>query len=337
MENTNRIPNEIKTLIVKYLSEDISAEETLLLTGWINASEENLFVLKEITMIWKASSLQENLDFDAQKAWNEVSGKLKKRETKVGLKLISTSILKYAALILITFLAGSGLTYFLTLQEGNYSGKLIEVTAPLGSRSTITLNDGSSVSLNAGSSIRYSPSFGKKDRNIELQGEAWFEVAHNKALAFTVHSDNVKIIVFGTSFIVSAYPEEQHIQTFLEQGSVEMEIGATGNKTKLLPGDIAIYNKESHKVIVEKNKDPNIVSWRFGEISFYNEPLEQIARKLERRFGVTISFESKELAQMRLTAEFEKEEFDQIIKYLEEIAGLEINKQQNVYHISSKH
>lgn len=337
MENINLIPDEIKTLIVKSLSEDISAEETFLLTGWMNASEKNLLILKEITIIWKASSLQPNADFDAQKAWKVVSEKLKKKETNVGQRLFRTSILKYAAFILFAFIAGSAMTYYLAFKEGNYANQLIQVTAPLGSRTSITLNDGSSVALNAGSTIKYSPTFGIKDRNIELEGEAWFEVVHNKNLAFTVHSGDVKIQVFGTSFIVSAYPEEQNVQTFLEKGSIEMEIQTTGNRTKLSPGEIASYNKESQKVIVEKNKDPNIVSWRFGEISFYNEPLEQIARKLERRFGVNIAFESKELAQMRLTAEFEKEEFEQIIIYLEEIAGLTIDKQQNVYHISSKH
>lgn len=337
MENINRIPDEIKTLIVKYLSEDISAEETFLLTGWMNASEENLLVLKEITILWKASSLQPNADFDAQKAWKVVAGKLKKKEPNVGLSLFRTRILKYAAFILFAFIAGSALTYYVDFKKGPNSNQLIEVTAPLGSRTSITLNDGSSVALNAGSTIKYSPTFGIKDRRVELEGEAWFEVVPNKNLAFTVHSGDVKIQVFGTSFIVSAYPEEQNVQTFLEKGSIEMEIETTGTRTKLVPGDIANYDKGSQKVIVEKNKDPKIVSWRFGEISFYNEPLEQIARKLERRFGVTIAFESEELAQMRLTAEFEKEEFDQIIIYLEEIAGLTIDKKQNVYHISSKH
>jgi ferric-dicitrate binding protein FerR (iron transport regulator) len=275
--------------------------------------------------------LLQNEDFDSNKAWREILGKLESKPPRISW---FRNYYRYAAIIIFTLIIGGALSY--RLFTGTAPVKMNEVVAPFGSLSSVTLSDGSKVTLNAGSSLKYRPSFGVQDREVHLVGEAWFDVEENKQLPFVVHAAGMKVTVLGTSFVVSSYPEEQNTRTFLERGSVELEMELNGSKVKIVPGEEATLNKASNHLVVEKNLDPNIGSWRYGRISFYKESFDEIARKLERRFCIDFAFENEKLEEMKLTAEFEKEGINQIINYLEVIADVKIAKQQDTYLISPK-
>ncbi|QMU30884.1 FecR family protein [Adhaeribacter radiodurans] len=159
------------------------------------------------------------------------------------------------------------------------------LTTPAGSQYKITLPDGSEVWLNASSTLSFSNSFKKKNRVVELSGEAYFEVAKDKHKPFLVMANNTTVEVLGTHFNVMAYQEEKSINTTLLEGSVK--ISNNNSHTIIKPG----YQAKAGKTIeVEKVNVDAAVAWKKGLFQFQNTDLKTIMRQLERWYGIEISF-----------------------------------------------
>ena len=209
-----------------------------------------------------------------------------------------------------------------------------EVSTKPGSRSKLLLPDGSIVWLNAGSKITYGSNFGSLDRNIQLIGEAFFDVKKT-TLPFIIHTGAVQIKVLGTAFNVKAYPSEQTIETSLIRGKVEVSMDKRP-ETKIIlnPNEKLILRNEStqravqDKIISEPivlikqlthTKDSSILetSWKDNKLIFQDETFENLARNMERWYGVSIYFENPQLKTIRFTGVFEKETIEQALEALQ--------------------
>ncbi len=193
------------------------------------------------------------------------------------------------------------------------------LTIPNGQRFDIILSDNSHVYLNAGSSLRYPVTFlpGKK-RQVYLQGEAFFEVSKDKDHPFVVTSDNMDVEVLGTKFNVSAYPEEEDINTVLVEGSVK--VNATHNNDLdegpsmlLKPGHMAQWDKKSKSAQIEKVDTDQYTSWMQSKLVIRGIKFREIIKKLERHYGVTIDNKNEALNNRTFTATFDVESMEEVL------------------------
>lgn len=181
---------------------------------------------------------------------------------------------------------------------------------------TLTLSDGSRIWLNAESSITYPIAFTGNKRNVQITGEAYFEVAHNPAMPFSVSKKDVTVEVLGTHFNVNAYEDEDEIRVTLLEGSVEVK-RETSN-VKVRPGEQAVTGGNGQLVI---NKDVDldaVMAWKNGLFHFENSTIREVMRQIARWYDVDVSYEGK-IPDMKFGGEITRNtNVSQVLKILEE-------------------
>lgn len=187
---------------------------------------------------------------------------------------------------------------------------------PYGKTFKVRLSDGSLVHLNAGSQLKYPEHFTESERKVYLQGEAYFEIAHNKEKPFIVQTPDTDIQVLGTKFNVSAYPDEKLVATVLVEGSVKISEKETNKNTEVIltPGHLALWNKTTEKMNVTKVNEEDYMSWIEGKLVFESKTFEEMLRVLERKYNVIIENRYTELNTGRYIGRFEDESIEQIMK-----------------------
>lgn len=195
----------------------------------------------------------------------------------------------------------------LTIDSGDEISQPLEgdeayntIVVPYGKRSQVTLADNSTIWLNSGSKLVYPVRFAKDKREVYLEGEALFEVAHNSGQPFYVVTKGLEVKVLGTVFDLSAYAEDSAINTVLERGLVEViyNKGIFGSShTRLIPGKMASYNLNNKEIFLHDVNTKDFTSWKDGYLSLEKQSLESIARRLSRYYNVSIEFENEELAK----------------------------------------
>ncbi|PWV47696.1 FecR domain-containing protein [Chitinophaga sp. S165] len=162
------------------------------------------------------------------------------------------------------------------------------LTVPRGGQFNIVLPDGSHVWLNAASSLRYPTAFNGDRREVELQGQGYFEVAPNARQPFYVKANNVEVQVLGTRFDVMAYADEKSINTTLLEGLVNVKNGTTQQKLK--PGQQAIVDPASGIMVVGAADVDQVIAWKTGFFEFDNASLGDILRQLARWYDIDVSY-----------------------------------------------
>ena len=165
------------------------------------------------------------------------------------------------------------------------------VSTPRGGQYQIVLSDGSKVWLNAASSIRFPTAFSGSLREVELTGEAYFEVAKNKEKPFQVKVRDMKIAVLGTHFNVKAYEDEAETKTSLLEGSVKIIQGKEAGLLK--PGQQAVINFKDDKVKIATADMVEVIAWKNGLFRFEGANIETIMREIGRWYDVEIVYAGK--------------------------------------------
>lgn len=191
-------------------------------------------------------------------------------------------------LLLVSVSVGSIFTY----NELDRSGEQLfnEMTVPFGSQTKVLLPDGSTVVLNSGSVLKYPLSYGKKERNVYLVGEGYFEVAKDKERVFQVYAGDMKIKVTGTVFNVRSYPEDHLTEISLIKGGVD--VYANNKYLSLKPDERAIYNRETEQLFSETTESYKSALWTTGRLSFVNTSFIEILKDIERKYNVKIHVQS---------------------------------------------
>lgn len=322
-------------LIVHYLKNQLSEEETRTLIGWIEEDPENkefLFTLKEA---YTANQWEEiSSKADTENEWNKLQSITRK---SVGKKIISKTVcLKWAcaaaALFAIFTLGRNSDEIFGSTEESFF---FIETKA--GEQTSVQLADGSTIRLNSMTKLSYPAQFNKKNRTVFLDGEAVFDVAHSSNNAFVVNVGDYAVKVLGTNFNVSAYSKDSIFTTTLEKGKVEIS-GIIKEKpyiTALTPGDKFVYQRSSGTYFVEKADMECTLGWSKGKLIFKNAPLNEILTQLERKFGYSFQMADDSLKKLTYTATIEKETLPVIldnISIVTPVVNYEINDdKQTVY------
>lgn len=189
------------------------------------------------------------------------------------------------------------------------------IVTPRGGQYQIILQDGTKVWLNASSSLRFPTSFSGKSREVEITGEAYFEVAKNKDKPFFVRSSGQTIEVLGTHFNVNAYRDESSIKTTLLEGSVKVSVSS--NDIIITPGQQSVVNRSSSTLTIRKADIKSAVSWKEGYFQFDNESIESIMRKVSRWYDVDIYY-AKGYTQQGFVGSISRfEDVSKVLKMLE--------------------
>ena len=239
------------------------------------------------------------------------------------------SILHYAAAAVI--LIALGITYIYTP---------VTRTAPRGDHKIVRLPDGSRVHLNSGSTVNFSRLFGYTNRDLELEGEAFFDVASDD-VPFAITTFNSRVEVLGTRFNLRAWPDEPTPETVvaLEEGSLAFGSTNGGSEPLVLkPGEAAKTGAESTSpTMVDGVSIDQQISWMQNRFVFEERPLYAIIPELERRFDITISVESPRFLTDSLTIYYsEQVKAEQIIRDICLSQGLRYRKINNGYAIEGQ-
>lgn len=208
------------------------------------------------------------------------------------------------------------------------------IKIPYGKKFRLQLSDGTFVHLNSGTTLKYPVKFiAGENRQVFLDGEAFFDVAKDKKHPFIVNADELNVRVLGTHFNVSNYPEDPLTDVVLVEGSVGMyqsnqEFDAAKN-TILKPGFKGSFNKENAKISTKAVLTDIYTSWINGGLTFRNMTFKNIITKLERRYNVTIINKNEKLANEKFNASFKEESIENVMSYFNEIHGIHYTIKNN--------
>jgi ferric-dicitrate binding protein FerR (iron transport regulator) len=174
-----------------------------------------------------------------------------------------------------------------------------------GERKQFLLPDGSSVWLNAESRLTYADVFGRETREVELTGEAYFEVEKDAERPFIVHINETSVRVLGTKFNVRAYPYHPEIMTTLVEGSVRFnKTPSDAHGTVLHPGQQLSFLKDNESLVVRDVDCSQYVSWKDGKLIFRKTPVKDAFSSMERAFRIKIVITNSTLDNRKITGRF---------------------------------
>ncbi len=209
------------------------------------------------------------------------------------------------------------------------NSKMNEVVIPFGKKSQLILEDGTKVWLNAGSRMAFPTKFGNKKREVFLEGEAYFEVAHNKNVPFLVNTSDIAVKVLGTRFNLSAYQSDALTETILVEGKVAVTersaIGFLNGETILSPNQKASFSKEKKVFAIANEPDVEFaIAWTEGWFKFSQQSLNDVLNKLKRYYNVQFVFDSGFSTADLITGKLDlKESIDQVMTALADVADIE--------------
>ncbi len=189
------------------------------------------------------------------------------------------------------------------------------LSTPTGGQYNIVLADGTKVYLNSVSSIKYPTQFNGDQRVVELEGEAYFEVAKNKNKPFRVKSGDQVIEVLGTHFNVHAYNNESVVKTTLLEGSVA--ITYKNQKAILKPGQQSNVSDDFNKIAIREVDTEATIAWKNGRFKFDNANLKTVMKQLERWYGIKVEYRG-DVSDVRFNGgTFMNKNLSEVLKVLE--------------------
>ncbi len=305
--------------IIKYFAGKASEEEVKEIFRWIDETPENK---SEFIKLKKAYALTSKSSEAYQPVWNKVIIPLIHRNVKTH-QLYTYA--RYAAIVVLFLGLGILLQKqfnFGVQDEFIYASNTV-IDVPLGQMTNLTLSDGTMVQLNSGSHFVYANNYTQGERTVELEGEAFFDVAKDSEHPFIVKTKALDFKVYGTSFNIQAYEDEIDINTTLVEGSLGVLSKAGKEYVRLKPGENVMYNGDSKRLSVKKVDTNQYTSWQKGIITFRNDKLKDIAKHLERWYNVEIVIEDKDLAEELFFGSIMKNKpIDQILEVLKKTSSL---------------
>jgi transmembrane sensor len=213
---------------------------------------------------------------------------------------------------------------------GNRMPSFHTLSTPVGGQYQLVLPDGSKVWLNAASQLKYPSSFAGAARIVELQGEAYFEVAKKEGQSFEVQLANgTKVEVLGTQFNVLAYPDEPSQEITLLEGKVA--VGVNQQSATLQPGQQAMVSAGGVRTKEQVNTE-TVIAWKKGEFVYHDASIETIMKQVERWYGANIVYEG-EVKQLFNASILRKEPLTKLLRLLELTGQVKFNIENQTIHV----
>ncbi|MEX0660605.1 MAG: FecR domain-containing protein [Balneolaceae bacterium] len=328
-------------LIQKFIIGEADEDQHRIIMDWMDEKPANRKLVQDLKDIWELTP-REEFDVDVQGAWKEFQHRqgiakphnLNKDYRSRKVSKMPLYVLRTAAVILVSMFAGVFMQY--TLTQGTDVEQVSEFyvmqtfETGKGEKARVTFSDGTKVILNSASSIQFPKEFPGQKREVYLDGEAYFEVAHNSNHPFIVYAQDVEVQVLGTEFNVQGWSDDASVEVAVRNGKVA--VGSSG--THLDEDQQVILTRGLH-TIVERGENPsppknvNITNhfvWTRGGLHFDNVPFNKVAKRIERRFNVQIDGVRDELKDIPYTGTFLYAELDEVLSVIGASMGIEYQR-----------
>ncbi|MGQ7868817.1 FecR family protein [Sunxiuqinia sp. sy24] len=318
--------------LMRYIQgQSLTDQEIASILDWIEVSDENRTTYNELKHLWVLSGLAKVTPLKSSKFFNHSSSR------KI-LKLPSIhQYLKYAAIFIIAFLAGClAWQYSFFGSSHQLANVYNEVYVPKGEKSLITLYDGTEVWLNAGTRFKYPVIFDSEQRNVYLDGEAYFSVTHSDEKPFLVNTGELKVKVLGTKFNVYAYADESIVSTTLEEGLVEVSTDGRCKGKRITPGQQISYSKSSGEYEIKAVETGLFTCWKENKLRFDNAELAEILKKMERWYDVKMNIDADIDTSDRYTITIKTESLKEMLEVLSITTNINYKIETDVVRISKK-
>ncbi|MFC4210948.1 FecR family protein [Pedobacter lithocola] len=326
---------DIYLLITQYLLKQTSTEENEFLADWITASPENEQTFEEIKVSWfDVKSVDKEDSLNALHKLNHIIDEQEVKSKRTNKQFV----LKWT--MLAATIAIVGVVALLVL-----SSKDLAPTSPVylqrvsraGEIKTFYLVDGTKIILGPKSMLKYPAAFEQHHRQVELIGEAYFEVTKNPHKPFTVRTDDLNINVLGTHFNVNATKNESLTTVSLFKGKVNVNvIDDHDEEYKLKPGQELVLNRSNHQVYQHVLDSANVMGWMTNTLVFNNEKLSDAAKKIGKMYGVKLVFEDESTAETRVFARFENDTLNDVLEIICSTGNLSYRNDGNKIYIMNK-
>lgn len=273
-------------LAIRYFEGRISPFEEEILFRFVDATSENKRIFRKWEEEWMLSC---RLAPEVAYEWNQLQRRMQVRQS-LGDMFVSKHhgfrrFIAVAAVACLLLLGGVSGLYLFRGMETDANTFVLETA--YGEKSKLILADGTVVWLNAGSSLHYAGDFNTKNREVFLTGEAYFEVTRQSdGTPFTVNTDRYSVLVKGTKFNVSSYPEDLSATTALLEGSVD--ILYSGKHIPVAPGELLSFDKQNGSFSRQKVQASQYRSWTEGRVEYDKITLSELATRLSRMYDVRI-------------------------------------------------
>lgn len=295
-------------------SQDEDAEiQDLLSESKSNRAE--LEKVREITSL--DMELERMSEIDTARGYERMMGKVRRKSKRAYTRQIMMKACAVMALpLLISVTVLSVMTSSLKKQLDSRGWQ--EIKAAPGTIASVELPDRSKVWLNSGSTLRYPSRFRKGKREVQMEGEAYFEVQADKKNPFCVETPSgLEAVAYGTRFNVTSYPDDENVETTLAEGSVSLCIGDE-EKCRLNPGECGLYIKGKNQLRIEQANVYEKTVWIEGKTVFRNATVEEVFERLGRKYNVDFiihdPYRLSENYRFRIT--FKDETIQQVMSYL---------------------
>lgn len=320
---------DIEHIIAKSLSGEISSDEIIILSDWLAASENNKEEFQKIKEYWESDiSLEINSspsgDFDMLLKRIKTGDNVKAKKNRVKFHtFIAAAAAAIAALLVYSFFfenKGTKEVRYYSYISGNGVSEFV-------------LPDSTHITLNKNSTLTYTDAFGVNEREVNLVGEAYFDVKKNKEKKFIVNADKSKIIVLGTIFSVKNRPEDNILKTSLVEGSVRFE--SPGQNLTLSPNKQVTFDKINNEIEVEKF-DPDIeIAWAENLIRYKSMTFRELMKMISERYNTEIILPQKELHISKLTGSVDADlSVEQVLDLIKKNVPYRWKKEGTTYVIS---
>jgi len=289
--------------------------DTMLVETW-----ENLNDLKD-----------KGVSFDKNGVFQKIQDTISISNNQVTKLNVYSFVRKYAAVLIIGVVIGGSALYLGIIRPAlENSIAIIELTNLQREQIELLLPDGSKVALNTKSTIKYPKKFTERNRSVELNGEAFFEVERDTAKPFIVKTADLAIEVLGTSFNVMSYSDDTTIETTLITGKVKItRLNPITNKIQsviLTPNHKARFLKNEERFIMDQVNVNTAISWKKGLLIFDNEPFESIVSKLERWYDVKIVLSDDLKNKYRYTFCIDHETIEEVLEMIKKTSPVNYTK-----------
>ncbi|WP_422362241.1 FecR family protein [Reichenbachiella sp.] len=307
--------------LVKYFSGNLSKDEARKIEEWRSESDKNASEFLEYHMAWKFSNKQ---DVNKSAALSAVMNRIDAIEganeelQSGGFK----AYLKYAAIAVL----GIGLIFF--GKDKIFDTDNIVAIEASENLEIITLPDGSVVTLSQNSVLTYDEVFDGETRNVSLQGKAFFDIRRDETKPFIVNTDNSKIEVLGTSFLVNTLAMNSSTEVIVKTGKVAVskKESKVENTVHLVAGEVGRLVEDAVGFEKSSIEDYNYLAWKTKLVEFDNKDLQSVLGTLEEVYGVKIAVSNDKIHNCKVSAKFDNQPIESVLEILSRTFNLELTK-----------
>lgn len=323
-------------LLAKSLSGNSLPGEKESLAALLHETDGHQETLDDAKRLWEECGKLSDIEkYDPGQALKKVHDKLEisiPNKQSRGTKTSYRQFLRIAAAILLA--VGLGI---LGRHLGHqYPNQLIGNWITIESHDEIiadmALPDGSKIDLNGHSKIMYPSNFAKNERKLYFSGEAFFDVRADKEKPFIIVTDKIKVKVLGTSFNVKSYKKDENARVAVKSGNVAVSENAilklSRQGVEVGPGYEAKFKGKGNEMEVGTYPKNNFLAWQSKNFTFNNTPLDEVSDLLESVYLVEINIQNEEVKHLRLTASFQNQELELILRVIEKTFNLKVEKEQ---------